>query len=300
MLNSVYNRLNDSNRGYLLAFLAVFFMAPDSLLLRMIDGPVWTIAMYRGWIAGIATLLIIHHRRGRQAWFELASTGSIGWLAALCPAIGSIAFVYAITHLNVTMVLVIIAFSPLIACCISAIWLGRSAPTRTWIALVLCAIGISGALSQSWQLGNIWGPISAFIAATMMALHLTIMDNFKDRDLSLTMGLGNILSGFIALPFITDFTLSSSNAALLALDAIVIVPLSFILLSFAPRFISAAEVSLVLLLESILASIWVWFVLSETPSQSTVIAGSIVLLTLMFNSLLTLREQRINNALANV
>ena len=56
-----------------------------------------------------------------------------------------------------------------------------------------------------------------------------------------------------------------------------------------PRYIPAAEVGLLLLMESILGPIWVWLVLAEQPSVNTLAGGAIVLSTLIINTIWALK-----------
>jgi drug/metabolite transporter (DMT)-like permease len=50
-------------------------------------------------------------------------------------------------------------------------------------------------------------------------------------------------------------------------------------------------VQLVYLLESILGPLWVWLVISETPSLNTFIGGSILLLSVAWFAQHTIREE---------
>ena len=45
-----------------------------------------------------------------------------------------------------------------------------------------------------------------------------------------------------------------------------------------------------MIIETIMAPIWVWLFLNEIPSSYTFIGGSIIILTLIVNSLYTLKN----------
>ena len=51
------------------------------------------------------------------------------------------------------------------------------------------------------------------------------------------------------------------------------VAIPFVLVTIAPRFITAAEVNLFFLLETILGPVWVWMVIKEQPSLETILGG---------------------------
>ena len=62
------------------------------------------------------------------------------------------------------------------------------------------------------------------------------------------------------------------------------------LLTLGPRYISSAEVSLLILLESVLAPILVWFVIGEDPGVWALIGGAVVVGALLVSNLVALRR----------
>ena len=68
------------------------------------------------------------------------------------------------------------------------------------------------------------------------------------------------------------------------------VAIPFVLITLAPRYITAAEVNLFFLLEVVLGPLWVWFVIKEQPSQETIIGGAIIILTIATHSFLSLKK----------
>ena len=61
-----------------------------------------------------------------------------------------------------------------------------------------------------------------------------------------------------------------------------IIGASSCLLTLGPRFISSSEVSLLVLLDLVLAPILVWFVLGEYPGQYAILGGCIVVSAFIF------------------
>lgn len=58
-------------------------------------------------------------------------------------------------------------------------------------------------------------------------------------------------------------------------NGLVMIPLAFFCLATGPRYLSAPEVGMFYLLETILAPIWVWLVFAETPTTQTLMGGAI-------------------------
>jgi len=70
------------------------------------------------------------------------------------------------------------------------------------------------------------------------------------------------------------------------------VALPFVLVTLAPRYITAAEVNLFFLLETILGPLWVWMVVKEQPSIETIAGGAAIITTIAIHSLLVLKQNR--------
>jgi drug/metabolite transporter (DMT)-like permease len=71
---------------------------------------------------------------------------------------------------------------------------------------------------------------------------------------------------------------------------LLISPISRVFLGNGAKYISASEVSLLMIIETIMAPIWVWIFLDEVPSSYTFIGGSIIIATLIINSIYTLKR----------
>jgi drug/metabolite transporter (DMT)-like permease len=67
-------------------------------------------------------------------------------------------------------------------------------------------------------------------------------------------------------------------------------PLALYLIAQSTRYLPSPEVSLFIIVETILSPIWVWFVLGEVPPFMTFIGGSLIVLTLVLHSWMGMRE----------
>jgi drug/metabolite transporter (DMT)-like permease len=70
--------------------------------------------------------------------------------------------------------------------------------------------------------------------------------------------------------------------------------LAFSLLFFAPRYISAAEVSLLMPMETVFGTALVWFYIGEEPSNRTIIGGVVIIVVLSINSVIGIRQNSPN------
>jgi len=281
--------------GYALALLGVFILSPDALLIRLVgEGDPWLVSAWRGVIAGVIVLVYNRFLDRRSLAVQVAPAGAWFYLNIGLHAIAQISFIYAISHANVTDVLVIIAFTPLISALLSAIFLGEAVKTRTWIAVVVCALGLAVLFSQASghsSRSSMQGLIVAVLCATTLAAQFVIIRRCPQANLTAAVGLGNILAGVLCGLFMaSSLSLNANQQVAMAIMALLVAPLPFVLFVLSLRYISAAETSLVMLLESVLGSLWVWWFLAEQPSGQTLLAGLLILATLTLHSLATLRE----------
>ena len=72
----------------------------------------------------------------------------------------------------------------------------------------------------------------------------------------------------------------------------VILPVSFFTLSLASRHTQAANVSLLMLLETVLAPVWVWIGVGERPTVTMAIGGAVVVVSLAIYLIITGRGLR--------
>ena len=68
------------------------------------------------------------------------------------------------------------------------------------------------------------------------------------------------------------------------------VAIPFVLVTIAPRFITAAEVNLFFLLETIIGPIWVWLIIKEQPTTETILGGIVIIVTIAVHSFLKLKN----------
>jgi drug/metabolite transporter (DMT)-like permease len=91
-------------------------------------------------------------------------------------------------------------------------------------------------------------------------------------------------------PFVTPSTTTDGDLFYLFLMGFILLPVAASLMFIGPKYISAPEVSLMMLLESIIGPFWVWLVLREHPGNQTLIGGSLVLITLSVHSFIAMRS----------
>ena len=90
-------------------------------------------------------------------------------------------------------------------------------------------------------------------------------------------GLGALLAGLLAGSLATTLTIPEGDRLWMGLMGLCVVPIAYACMTTGPRYLPAADVGLLLLLEAVFGPLLVWWVIGEDPGPRTLIGGAIVL-----------------------
>ena len=284
------NKLSDQKKGSLLAFVAVMFITPDSLLIRLSDIETWGMLFYRGAIPFFIVLiglLLFYRQNFINAFLKV---GTVCIFYAISFSICNITFIVSIQNTYVANTLIMIALAPMLSAILGAIFLKEMPSKGTWIAIFITFLAALFIFYDSLQVGNLFGNIMGFVTAAGLAVNAVLIRYAKDRDLLPSAVMGKLGVAVFAFFFVENFNLIGTDQIYIPIMCIICVALPFVLVTIAPRFIPAEEVNLFFLLETIKGPIWVWLVVKEQPTLETVIGGAVIIITLGIHSFIKLRE----------
>ena len=282
--------LTDQQKGSLLAFVAVMFITPDSLFIRLSNLDTWGLVFYRGIIPFLTVffgMLIIYKLNFFKILFNSGFHGII-YIATF--SITNITFVVSIQNTNVANTLVMIATAPMLSAILGAIFLKEPPDRKTMISIIITFFAILYIFFDSLKIGNFYGDILGFVTAFGLAVGAITIRSAKTKNLVPAAVVGKLFVGCFALLFIESFILMDKDLFIVPLMCILCVAIPFVLVTIAPRFIPAAEVNLFFLLETIIGPIWVWVIINEQPSVETLQGGAIIITTIAIHSFLKLRK----------
>ncbi len=282
--------LNNQQKGSLLAFVAVMFITPDSLFIRLSNLDTWGLVFYRGIIPFFTVffgMLIIYQLN----FFKiLLKSGYQGIIYIITFSITNVTFVVSIQNTNVANTLVMVATAPMLSAILGSVFLKEHADKKTWISIIITLCAIIYIFFDSLKLGNFYGDILGFITAIGLAIGAVTIRSAKSKNLVPAAVVGKLLVAIFALVFIENFALIDNDLIIIPTMCIMCVAIPFVLVTIAPRFIPAAEVNLFFLLETIIGPIWVWLIIKEQPSLETLIGGLVIITTIAFHSFLKLKN----------
>jgi len=278
------------NPGIFLALLGALILTPDTLLMRLSE------------LSG-----------GQMVAWRATQAGSIFFIIGLCPFILSrsgvkpkiwrksfvalvfvqmanvFCFAYGIYLAPVAIVLIAVATVPVFSIILGAVVLKEAVDMRTWAIVVVVFFGVTlsviGDINSYdiFNLSSILGGLCGLVVAFSLACNFVIIRKDKEVAFPLALGTGGILCGLLAFYFWPSASeINLKSMFYISLTGLLILPLSFILLSRASRMTPASNVSIIMLLETILGPLWVWTFTNERPQFLTIIGGIIVILALIY------------------
>ena len=291
----MFDKLSNQQKGSALAFIGVMFITPDSLLIRLSSIETWTLLFYRGAIPFLVVLLgliIFYKKNFFNALFKIGYTGIFYVISfSVC----NITFIISIQNTNVANTLIMVAMAPMLSAVLAWFFLKEPTNRATWVAILITFLSVTFIFYDSVQLGNIIGDIFGFITALGLAINANLARFARDRDLVPSAVIGKLVVAIFAFFFVENFELVKLDMIIVPLMCVMCVAIPFVLVTIAPRYISAPEVNLFFLLEVILGPIWVWLIIKEQPSTQTIIGGIIIIITIAVHSFLALKKTQIKS-----
>ncbi|KEA61974.1 Membrane protein [Marinobacterium lacunae] len=278
--------------GIILATVGVLVLSFDALLIRLAHADGADVGVWRGTLVMLSAGFICFLRRRSIRWPDSRRLWLGAFAASLLYGVSSVLFVLSISHTQVANTVVILASSPLFAAAIPWILFRESTSKRTLISILVAIAGVLcvfySSLGQAGQLGDLLALLLAFV----MASALTLLRRMPELPrLPLVAGSG-LVTALMCLPVSTPFALEPSSYGWLALMGLLQMPLASLLIFSATRHLPSAEVSLFLLIETVLGPVWVWWILGESLPGPTLLGGALIVGAITINAVLSLRQQR--------
>src|SRR4051812_21357154 len=215
------------------------------------------------------------HERGNP-WPAFRTMGRAGLIVAALMAISSGAFITALNHASVANVIFMQALAPILAALLGVVVLKEAVPRITWIAMAVAIGGVALMVGGPGR-PSLLGEALSFLMVVAFSLMLIVTRRERDVSMAPATCLSQLVVLVLAVPFARPGEIGGKDFVLLIALGFAQIGLGLILLTVGARLIPAAEVALISLLEVVLAPLWVWIVVSESPSTATLIGGAIVL-----------------------
>lgn len=291
---NAYKNSKPARFGTLLALVGILVLTPDTLLIRLSGLERWALMGWRGILMGIMSFTIWWLLFTRQPWRELRTVRTWQGLFVIATfSLNSVTFTLGIVETSASVVLTAVATMPVFAAILSAFLLQERQGWLGWAAIFAAMAGVgivvadgSNAIGQpggSVILGGLYGVLTAI----GLAVTFTFVRKYPWLAILPAAACGAFISGMIGLFLAEQAEIFNVPLWTVLTMGLVLLPVSFTCLNLAPRYTSAAVVSLVMLLEMVLGPFWVWLGIGERPSTMMMAGTAVALAALGFHIIRT-------------
>ena len=275
-------------KGLLMTVFAVIILSPDSVLIRLVEDASpevdsWTVLFWRGLLYAVGVSLLVFIKYRSKTIKEFQNIGKGGLLIGFFSGISTGTFVFAIVYTSIANALVIISTGPIMIAIVSWFLLKEKSSLITWASMIIVFIGIYIVMSGNFGGDKLVGDLFALATAVMMGFTFTLTRKYKTINMVPVNAIGGVIAAFIAFIMANKIVVPIEVFKyVLAMGTIL--SISFSLITIAPRYMPAAEVGMIMPLETVLGTLIAWYVINEEPTANALIGGSIVIVTLFLHS----------------
>lgn len=282
-------------KGLLITLLGVFILSPDALLVRLANSDTWTILFWRGLLFALGIFLVVLITSRSDTLQQFKRIGKRGLLLGFMFGLSTIFFVTGVQYTSIANVLVIISTSPVFAALLSWAFLKEKTNLRTWVTMFIIIGATATIMLNSFKYGGFWGDMSALMTSLLLAINFTITRQAKEINMIPAMAVAGLTTSIISAVFIA-FTVSPLFLDTPAIPYLllmgIVTTLAFSLITLGPRYMPAAEVGMIMPLETVFGAYLAWIFLNEAPTIYVVVGGSIIMITLIIHAWFTLRSNK--------
>ena len=284
-------------RGILQLVASGFFLSTAGIALRLVeqaDG--WQILFYRSFALSVTILLILVFQKRSRFFDEFRGLGWNDCLLAVFLGTGFVAYVFALLYNTVANALFIFSCAPFVAGFLGWILLGERVATRTWFAIGVTMVGLAVMVGSELAVSHYLGTLLALWIPIAYAASIIAVRSSKRDNMLVALCLAGLVAGGLSAIFVTDYALTSRDLIISLYLGVFQVGVGFTLVVLGSRYVPAAQVGLLALVEPVLAPVWAWMGVGEVPSLATIVGGTIIFLAITTDGILNIKSSESHSA----
>jgi drug/metabolite transporter (DMT)-like permease len=252
------------------------------LLVRSLDAATsWQIVFWRATALGSFFLVLGLLRHGRAFLTELRGLGRWGLLAGVINGVSPAGYIFALEYTSVANSVFILAVIPFVTAVLARVVLKERIERHTLMAMPVAFAGIAIMVGGGIAGGAWVGNLIALITTLGFSCFVIILRHARTRNMQPCLVVSGAMGVLVAgIASGGDIGASVHDAALCMVWGALLTGVGTTILLFATRYVGGAEATFLMMIEFILAPIWVWLFASEVPRVTTLIGGIIVLVTI--------------------
>ncbi|WP_257098615.1 DMT family transporter [Pseudovibrio flavus] len=266
-------------KGALMALAGALLMSIEPVIVRFSGTSAINTAFLFGLYTAISMPIFIQLLDKRGLFLTLKESG---WpvLAAGLLMLGSASgLILSIKLTSIANTFIIMSSTPAISALFSWMLTGEKTKASTWVAISLVMMGIGIVVFGSFGQGNWVGDALALFAVVCLSLIQALMRKYQNTSRMASVGMGGFFMAATLFFFAEPASFSLNTWLIMAIMGLFTAPFGRVLAQTATRYITPAEVGLILMVETILAPLFGFAVFGEVPPVLTLVGGSVILTT---------------------
>tara|TARA_B110001454_G_scaffold203191_1_gene210908 strand:- start:230 stop:1135 length:906 start_codon:yes stop_codon:yes gene_type:complete len=258
----------------------------------------WQYLFTRGLTIFVLLNVYLFFEEGKKFYKNYFNIGISGIIGAVGLGSAMMAFIWSITNTTAAITLLCLASMPFITALLGFLFLKERISFGVWTSIIIATGGVGIMSFESVSMGSITGLFFGLASSLGFSIFSVTLRWKKETPKFTTVAFAGLFcclfSAIIIISNNLDFLSSSKNSSLFALHG-TLVSLGLILYSIGSKFIPAAELTLLSLLEVIGGIFWVWIPIlgiNEIPSNNTIIGGFLIFVAIIYYSLIIKQNRR--------
>ena len=270
-------------------------------VVRHMDQPnlfAWQYLFTRGLVIFFLLNIYLFFEEGKKFYKNYLKIGISGIIGGIGLGCAMIAFIWSITNTTAAITLLCLASMPFITALLGFLFLKEKISFSVWIAIIIATFGVGVMSFESVTIGSITGLLFGLTSALGFSIFSVTLRWRKETPKFTTVAFAGLFCCLFSFIIIVsndlNFLSSSKNSSLFALHG-TFVSLGMILYSTGSKYLPAAELTLLSLLEVIGGIFWVWVPIlgiNEIPSNNTIIGGFLIFVAIIYYSLIIKHNRR--------
>ena len=263
-----------------------FFMSFVGLMMKMIiDASGFQILFFRSMSLSLVVIIFACIITKSNPKTFMKRLDRFDLLMGIFLSLAFATYVFSMLYTSVASTLFILGITPFLAAIIAWYYLKEKPKIIVWVTMIIATTGVCLMVSDGIVFGKTFGNVLAFFSALLFAMTLVVARYSKKENVLGGTFLGGVfacLIGLIASLILNHgLLISSYDISLSLFMGAFTIGLGITLVTTGTPFVPAAEVSLLVLIESVLGPIWVWIFLSESMTTFELVGGILIFAALI-------------------
>ncbi|MCP4049054.1 MAG: DMT family transporter [Gammaproteobacteria bacterium] len=278
-------------RAVLMMVVSTLINSTGGLLVRSIESASdWQLIFWRGLVLALAVTGIVVFQHGKMAVPVFRRIGYLGLVAGFFYSGTVIFYILSVTHTTIANAVFTLSAIPFFTAVIAWVVLGERITITTAVAIACALGGIALMVGDGMAAGSVFGNVMAIAASVCFACFVVILRKKRSVNMLPATAIGSLIAAMVAV-FVTigDLQVSMHDLVICFVWGAVISSVGHFLVVTSSRHLGGAELTLLILIEFVLAPIWVWLLINEVPGMMTLAGGAIVLFAVAGHAMFSMR-----------